>query len=80
MPKVKIIFDRQNCIGARACSVVCPKYWGMADDKDGKANLAEAKLNEETGNYELEAEVTEQDLSCLQESVKVCPVNVIEVI
>ena len=80
MPKVKVIFDRQNCIGARACAVVCPKYWGMADDKDGKANFLGSKQNEETGKYELEAEVTEQDLVCLRESAKACPVNVIEIV
>ena len=81
MPKVKVIFDRENCIGARACAVVCPKYWGMADDTDGKANLLDSKKNQETGKYELEAEVSDEDLVCLNDAAKACPVmNVIEVI
>lgn len=79
MPRVKVIFDRQNCIGARACFVACPKYWEM-DDKASKTNLVNSKLNEETGKYEMEAEVADKDLACLQESAKVCPVNVIEVV
>ncbi|MBI2626126.1 MAG: ferredoxin [Candidatus Nealsonbacteria bacterium] len=80
MAKVKVIFDRHNCIGARACAVVCPKYWGMADDKDGKANLLGSKLNEETGKYELETEASDQDLVSLRESAKACPINVIELV
>lgn len=78
MPKVKIIFDRQNCIGAGACVAVCPKYWQMAED--GKAELLGGKENLETGKYELEIEVSEEDLISLKESASACPVQVIQVI
>jgi ferredoxin len=77
MPKVKVIFDRQSCIGAGICCVVCPKFWKMA--KDGKAELLGSKENPETGEYELEIEVNEEDLNCLKESADSCPAQVIKV-
>lgn len=78
MPKVKVIFDRGGCIGAGACCLVCPKYWKMSED--GKADLLGSKENLKTGRYELEIEVSQEDLNCLKESADSCPVQVIEVI
>jgi ferredoxin len=78
MPKVKIIYNREGCIGAGSCCVVCPKYWKMGDDN--KANLLGSKKNEETKNYELEIEVDEKDFACLKESANSCPVQVIKFI
>jgi len=75
MPKIKVVFDRQNCIGAQACTAACPKYWKIAED--GKANLAGSQLNSQTGKHELTAEVNEEDLVCLKESTAACPVRVI---
>lgn len=75
MPKVKVVFDRQNCIGAQACSAACPKYWKIA--QDGKADLSGSALNSQTGKYELAAEVSEEDLVCLKEAANACPVRVI---
>ncbi len=75
--KVKVIYNREGCIGAGACCAVCPKYWKMADD--GKAELLGAKKNPKTGDYELEIEVDKDDLKCLRESADSCPVQVIKV-
>ena len=77
MPKVKVIYNREGCIGAGACCAVCPKYWKMAED--GKADLLGSKENPATGKYELEIEVSEEDLNGLKESANACPVQVIEV-
>ncbi|MBI2041942.1 MAG: ferredoxin [Candidatus Nealsonbacteria bacterium] len=34
---VKIILERNVCIGCGSCQAVCQKYWEMQDD--GKVNL-----------------------------------------
>ena len=75
MANYKIIYNRKDCIGAFTCGAVSPKFWEF--DDDGKANLKGAKLNEETGFYELIIE--EADYKEVLESAEVCPVDVIEV-
>lgn len=78
MPKVKVIYNRDGCIGAGACCLACPKYWQM--NQDGKADLLGSTENPETKEYILEIEVSEEDLKCLQESANACPVQVIKVL
>jgi len=75
--KVKILYDREGCIGAAACAVVAPKYWKMVDD--GKADLVGGKKNAKTGKWELEVEVDEEELKLIKESAISCPVQVIVV-
>ncbi len=75
MPKVKVVFDRENCIGAQSCSIACPKFWKIAED--GKANLTGSQKDTQTGKYMLDKEVSDEDAVCLRESVGVCPVRVI---
>ena len=77
MPKVKVIYNRRDCIGAGACCIVAPKFWKMSEDE--KADLLGSKENPETGKYELEIEVSEDDLARLKESADSCPVMVIEI-
>jgi ferredoxin len=78
MPRVKVIYNREGCIGAAACELAAPEFWKLA--KDNKAELLGAKLNKKTGKYELEIEVSKKQLKSLKESALSCPVNVIEVI
>ena len=75
MAEYKIVYNRKDCIGAFTCGAISPKFWEM--DEDGKANLKGARLNEETGFYELS--VDEKDYKEALESAQVCPVNVIMV-
>lgn len=77
MAKVKVIYDRKNCIGAGSCQVIAPEFWEMA--ADGKADLKGGKKISD-GKYELEIEVTKKELEKLKESAQACPVFVIEVI
>lgn len=70
---MKIIHEREKCIGCGSCVALCPKYWEMADD--GKSNLKNATKNTE-GNYELEAE----SIACNQEAADSCPVQIIHII
>lgn len=78
MPRVKIVYNREGCIGAAACELAAPKFFKLMPDN--KADLAGAKINPETLKYELEIEVTEEELRALKESALSCPVQVIEVI
>ena len=77
--KLKIIYDREECIGAAACVAVAPEYWEL--DNDGKANLIKdnPKLNEETKKWELVIEVDEKTFNSIKESADVCPVLCIEI-
>jgi ferredoxin len=68
---MKIIHQRQNCIGCGLCANLCEKYWRMAED--GKAQLLGAK--EKNGNWELE--IKERD--CNQEAADSCPVQCIQI-
>jgi ferredoxin len=77
MPKYKLIYDREACIGVAACEAVSKLLWKMNED-DNKADLLEAKKNEETGKWERIIE-TEEEIYDANESVAVCPVEIIQI-
>jgi ferredoxin len=68
---VKIIHDRNICIGCGACAAVCPEFWEMASD--GKSKLKGAKNN--NGTYMLEL----SDMKCNMDAAQSCPVNCIHI-
>ncbi len=70
---VVIQYKKKSCIGAGECEAVSPALWKVLND--GKAELKGAKLNEDTGLYELEVDdalVKEQELV-----IRSCPANCI---
>jgi len=69
---MKIIHDRQKCIGCGSCVALCPKYWEM--ETDGKATLKGSKKGKD-GLYELEV----QKPDCHQEAAESCPVQIISI-
>jgi ferredoxin len=69
--KIKIIHDRDGCIGCGACAVLCEKYWRMADD--GKADLIGGK---KAGKH---YERIVEKMECNQEAADGCPVAVIHI-
>jgi len=71
---MKIIHERQKCIGCGSCAALCPKYWEM--DEDGKACLLNSKKNPETKNDELEV----QEIGCNREAAESCPVQIIHLV
>jgi len=71
---MKIILDREKCIGCGSCVALCPKYWKMGTD--GKSDLTDGVKNKETGKYE----ITTGDLACNEEAADACPVQIIEII
>lgn len=78
MPRVKVVYNRNGCIGAAVCVAVAPKFWKMAEDN--KADLLGSYFDENTNRFILEIDVDEQDLQLLKESAQGCPAFVIEVI
>jgi len=60
---VKVILERDKCIGCGSCEAVCPKYWKMADD---------SKVN-----YLGPEEISE--VECNQEAADICPVQCIRI-
>ncbi len=74
MPKYKIIYDRNNCIGVGSCTILAEKFWKMA--QDDKADLVGAR---EIGNGIWELEIDESVLEENKEAARNCPVGVIKV-
>jgi ferredoxin len=64
---VKIIHDKNACIGCGACVAVCPDYWEMSDD--GKSALKGSKNNT----------LSLPDKKCNLEAAQSCPVNCIHI-
>ena len=69
---VKIILERNVCIGCGSCQAVCPKYWEMADDS--KVNLMGSKS---VGDEKHELELAEA--GCNQDAQDICAVQCIHV-
>jgi ferredoxin len=69
----KIVYDRENCIGAAACVAAAAKFWELAND--GKADLKGSKKTE-SEKFELEIK-NKKDVDMNKEAADVCPVNVI---
>lgn len=68
---MKVVHEREKCIGCGACVAVCADFWEMKDD--GKSQL---KGSEKSGeSFVLEAE----DVGCCEEAANTCPVQCIKV-
>ncbi len=68
-------YDRENCIGAAACTVVQPDRWVIVED--GKADFTGGTLNEASGLFELE--IDDSELENFKKAADVCPVSVINI-
>jgi ferredoxin len=71
---VKIIQNREECIGCGTCEALCPTFW-KTDFEKGKADLLGARKNPETGEFELEVE----EIGCNQGAADACPVGAIKI-
>ncbi len=70
---MKIIYEKEGCIGCGSCASVCPKHFEIGDD--GKSNLKNSKINPDTKNYEVE--IDKED--CSKDASSVCPVEIIHI-
>jgi len=69
---MKIILEKDKCIGCGSCAVLCPDYFEMCENS--KAALKESKKNADN-NFELE--ITEID--CVNDAAEACPVQIIHI-
>lgn len=71
---MKVILEREKCIGCGSCQVLCPKFFELKGD--GKSHLIGSKKNPKTGNEEIE--IKKED--CIQNAAEACPVQIIKII
>jgi len=70
---MKIVLDREKCIGCGNCAVICPAFFEMAED--GKTKL-KGKVIKAKKNIE---ELLIASLECAQEAADACPSQAIRV-
>ncbi|MBZ9572772.1 ferredoxin [Patescibacteria group bacterium] len=70
---MKIIIEKEKCIGCGSCAALCPKFFEMAED--GKSHLKGSKFDPKTEKEELEI----KEPSCAKEAAEVCPVQIIKI-
>lgn len=73
---MKVIYDKEKCIGCGSCAVVCSDSWDIS--ANGKAILKKAKLNPKTAKYEVVFEWSDE-IGCNSDVVDVCPVGAITI-
>lgn len=78
LKKIKIIYEKKNCIGAGICELVNPENFKIG--KDSLANLIGGKLIDEKRKiYEKILEVDEKELEKIKMAVNGCPSRVIRI-
>ncbi|RMF05307.1 ferredoxin [Candidatus Woesearchaeota archaeon] len=73
--KCKIIYNRNECIGAGECEALDPDLWKV--DNTGKANLSGAK---ELSSGVFELELSEEEFEKQKEIASSCPAGCIKVV
>jgi len=63
--KLKIIQDREKCIGCGACVAVCPDNWFMEDD--GKSSPKKTIIEQ-------------KEEGCNKQAKEACPVQIIKIV
>ncbi len=71
---MKVIHQKERCIGCGSCVALCPKLFEMGED--GKAHLKGSKEDKE-GNWI--KEITPKEEKCAKEAAAACPVECIKI-
>lgn len=74
--QMKVVYDRENCIGAQRCMGIHPELWGK--DEEGKAVLLGSQMNPQTHKFEILIE--EAQMKDFKESALICPAYVIDIV
>lgn len=74
MAQLKVIHQRNKCIGCNVCVTIAPQNWTM-DEVEGKSRLAGAK--EKRGVFV--GEIFECDLIDNKRAAEACPMNIIKI-
>lgn len=77
MPKVRIEYEHDVCVGTNACMAADPKHFEILED--GKAHIIGSK-EERLEKWAWEGNVSEADLIAIIAAAQACPVNAIHVI
>ncbi|HLC63696.1 MAG TPA: ferredoxin [Candidatus Nanoarchaeia archaeon] len=75
MPKLRIEFDKTNCIGAIACIAMDPKRWKEIPGEN-KVDLINGKETSK-GFFVLEGNYKDEEIEDILTGARVCPVSVI---
>lgn len=75
MSTLKVIHDRQKCIGCNSCVTIAPQSWIM-DEKEGKSVLIGSKKNGRFYSGNIFA--CDEDLN--REAAKACPMRIIKIV
>ncbi|HLC84675.1 MAG TPA: ferredoxin [Candidatus Nanoarchaeia archaeon] len=75
----RIVYKRNECIGAGPCMAVAPEFWTLNEANDGRANIIKAKEPKNLDNGDQELIIDEKDLQANMEAAEGCPVNVIHI-
>lgn len=70
---MKIILDRNKCIGCGSCVAVCDRFFEMTDD-----GLSHLKGSQKNADGTEELEISEAD--CAKDAADICPVQIIKVV
>ena len=77
--KYKIVYKRNDCIGAGPCMAVAPDFWTLNEAQDGRADIVKEKEPKKLENNDQEIIIDEKDLEVNMEAAEGCPVNVIHI-
>jgi len=77
--KYKIVYKRNECIGAGPCMAVAPEFWTLNEAEDGKADIIKDMKPTKLENGDQELIIDEKDLQLNLEAAEGCPVNVIHI-
>lgn len=70
---IKVILDKSKCIGCGSCQIICPEFFEL--DKNRKACLKNSKIKAGSEKEELKVD----ELECIEEAIKICPVECIHI-
>ncbi len=74
MSSLKVIHQREKCIGCNACILAAPQSWIM-DEKEGKSRLIGSKLKRDV----YVGKIFECDKEANQMAANACPMNIIKI-
>ncbi|MCX6760287.1 MAG: ferredoxin [Candidatus Nealsonbacteria bacterium] len=69
---MKVVLNRNECIGCGGCVAICPKNFKMGDD--GKSELIDSKKSD---NNDMEKEIDKP--GCILDAANGCPVQCIHI-
>lgn len=71
---MKIIQNKETCIGCGLCAEYCPKLWKISYD-DGKVELIGSKKKGDVYVLEVDGKIAKENEPCARD----CPVNAIKI-